>query len=271
MIRRLALTAALAAILATPAAAQSIWLDREHRPSVLTEIDFPNFDGADSHFPTWVWFAATRLSIGETVSFVGELPYAHGKFGDAPFEVSEGSIGNPYLGVEIAPHPTGVRFELGARLPVASDTKEIPFIVGYFTDVEREEAFVPDQIPVRVGIHYHHAPEADSHVAYDLRFVPSAWIKTSDDFLSESELFFGYGGMVRYEGEYARVGGGLTGRWNVTNDGASFGEASVHQLDLAADFLRGSVRPGVQVRLPLDDDLTNVLDSVIGVTVTILP
>jgi hypothetical protein len=271
MIRRAVLTFALALLLAAPASAQSIWLDREHRPSALVEIEFPTFDGADSNFPTWTWFAATRLPLGRTTSFVGELPYAHGSFGSGLSEVSEATVGNPYLGIECAAHPTGPRFELGARLPLASDDKLIPFVVGYYTDVERQQAFVPDQVPVRLGIHYHHAPEGGARVAWDLRLVPAVWIKTKDGFLSDSEVFLGYGGLVRYEGEQVRVGGGLTGRWNVTNDGADFGEASNHQLDLAADFLSGSVRPGIQIKLPLDSELTNTLDSVFGVSVTILP
>ena len=130
---------------------------------------------------------------------------------------------------------------------------------------------MPDQVPVRLGLHYHRAASANAHIAYDLRFVPSAWIKTSDDVLSETETFLGYGAWVRYEGESVRVGGGLTGRWNTSRDGADFREAWVHPFDLGADFLRGAVRPGVQLKLPLDDDLTSVLNSVVGVSVTILP
>jgi hypothetical protein len=260
---------------AAPASAQSIWLDREHRPSIMAEQFFPSFDGADSGFPTWTWFLTGKLPLGdEGTSVVLELPYAHGEFGDEPFTDSEGSIGNPYVGLEYRPHPTGLILEAGGRLPLASDEKFIPFIVGYYTDVERQEAFVPDQIPLRIGFHYHHAPsDAGTPISWDLRLVPSVWIVTDDEdgLLEESEFFFGYGGLVRYEGETARVGGGITGRWNATNDNADFGEASVHQLDLGADFLRGSVRPGIQVKLPLDDGLSNFVDVSWGFTVTVLP
>jgi hypothetical protein len=270
MSRRLVVLALLAAF-AAPASAQSIWLDREHRPSVLAEVYFPQFDGGGTNFPTWTWFAAARLPVGNSSAFVFELPYAHGDVGDAPFDESQGSIGNPYVGIEYRPHPTGLLLEAGLRAPAASDTKELPFIVGYLTDVERQEAFVPNQLPVRFGLHYHHAPGPDALVSWDLRLVPSVWIQTSDEGPFDSELFFGYGGMVRYEGEQVRVGGGLTGRWNATSDGADFGEASEHQLDLAADFLGGSVRPGFQLKVPLDDGLTSVLDVTWGLSVTILP
>ena len=270
-IARLSLALGLVAALAAPAAAQSTWLDREHRPSVLVETLFPNFDGGGTDFPTWTWFAATRLPLGSTKMFVGELPYSHGQIDNGGSTGGQGSIGNPYLGIEYAPKPSGLLVELGMRIPLANDEKLLPFIVGYYTDAERQEAFVPDQLTVRLGLHYHHAANAASPIAYDVRVTPSAWISTSDGFVGESEMYVGYGAWLRYEGQTARVGGGLTGRWNATNDGADFGEASVHQLDLGADFLAGSVRPGVMVKLPLDDDLTNVLGSVVGVTVTVVP
>lgn len=267
MIRRLALTAALAALLAAPAAAQSIWLDREHRPSVLTEIYFPSFDGADSQFPTWTWFAATRLPVSQTVSFVGELPYVHGDFGTF---ASGSAIGNPYLGIEIAPDPNGVRFDLGVRPPLMEDDDDIAFITGYFTDVDREEAFFPHTLPVRLGIHYYHGANAGSHVAYDIRLVPALWIDTGDA-LSENEFFLGYGGMVRYEAENLRVGAGLTGRYNVTNEVGGFSDNSVHQFEIAGDFLKGSVRPGVQIKIPLDSDLSDFVNPAFGLSVMILP
>jgi len=264
-----------------PAAAQSTWLDREHRPSVLVETLFPNFDSgsdgifdsADTGFPTWTWFAAARLPTGETTMFVAELPYSRGELQEGSFSESGATIGNPYLGIEYAPRPSGFLLEFGARIPLASDEMLLPILVGFYTDVEREEAFVHDRVPVRLGLHYHRAASANAHIAYDVRLVPSVWISTDDMFDSsaETEAFLGYGAWVRYEGESVRVGGGLTGRWITSNDGADFSEASVHQFDLGADFLRGAVRPGVQLKLPLDDDLTSVLNSVVGVSITILP
>jgi len=267
----LSLALGLVALLSAPAAAQSTWLDREHRPSVLVEVLFPSFDGGGTDFPTWTWFAATRLPLGTNKMFVGELPYTHGQIDNGGATGGQGSIGNPYLGIEYAPKPSGLLAEFGVRIPLASDDKLLPFVVGYYSDVERQEAFVPDQVTVRLGLHYHHAASAASPVAYDVRVTPSGWIKTSDGFLGDSEMYVGYGAWLRYEGPTARVGGGLTGRWNATNDGANFGEASVHQLDLGADFLAGSVRPGVMFKLPLDDGLSDALDSVIGVSVTVLP
>jgi hypothetical protein len=259
MSRRLSLLLALCLLAAAvPASAQSVWLDREHRPSIQTEILFPQFDGGGTEFPTWTWFVAGRFPVAQTSAIVIEAPYTHGDVGEGEFS-SDGSIGNPYIGYEYRPHPSGLLLEAGVRVPLMEE-ELLPFIIGYYTDVDRQDAFVPNQVTTRVGLHYHHAPGADSRISYAVPCVPLAWIKTGDSFLDESEFFLGYGGIVRYEGDDVRVGGGLAGRWNATSNGADFGEASFHQLDLAADFLHGSVRPGLQVKLPLDDSLTSVLD-----------
>jgi hypothetical protein len=63
MIRRFLFLAACLAFVAVPASAQSVWLDREHRPSVLGEVLFPNFDGGGTEFPTWTWFIAGRFPV----------------------------------------------------------------------------------------------------------------------------------------------------------------------------------------------------------------
>jgi hypothetical protein len=266
MIRRLLIVLA-ALTMATPAFSQSLWLDRHYRPSVLGEVLFPTFEGGDTEFPTWAWFVSGKLPVGDGTSVVLELPYAHGDVGDGPGS-SAGSIGNPYLGIDYQPKPSGLILEAGVRLPLESDEEFLPFIIGTASDVDRWEAFWPNLVPIRLGFHYHHAP-ASTPVEWDLRFVPSVWIPTESG--ADTELFFGYGGTVRYAGEQVRVGGGLGGRWNATADNADFGESSWHQLDLEADFLPGSVRPGLQLKVPIDDGLIDTTNLAWGFTLTVLP
>lgn len=266
MIRRFLLVVAAMA-LAAPAFAQSIWLDREHRPSLLAEVLFPNFEGGGTEFPTWAWFVAGKLPVASAGAVVLELPYSRGELSEFS-NTSESSIGNPYIGYEYRPHPNGLLVEAGLRVPLASEDKFLPFFVGLYSDAARQEAFIPNLLPLRLGLHYHHR-DSNTQVAWDLRVVPTAWIQTEND--ANTDFIIGYGGTLRYEGEVARVGGGLTGRWIATAEGADFGEASVHQLDLAADFLRGSVRPGVQLKLPLDDDFSQGFDKSWGFTLTVLP
>lgn len=260
----------LGTLLAVPASAQSVWLDREHRPSIMVEQFFPTFDRTDAGFPTWTWFLSGKVPVGNgSCSVVLELPYVHGDILGA-FQPA-GSIGNPYVGLEYRPGRTGLLLEAGARLPLMSDEEFLPFLIGSLTDVDRAEAFVPDQVPVRIGLHYHHGPEDENtRISWDLRLVQTVWIPTDypGGFVKEGESFLGYGATVRYEDRIGRVGAGFAGQWNASNEGETFARASVHQLDLAADFLEGRVRPGVQVKVPLDDSF---LASSWGFTLTVLP
>ena len=66
-------------------------------------------------------------------------------------------------------------------------------------------------------------------------------------------------------GASARAGAGITGRWLATADDADDELESTHQFEAAADFLAGRVRPGVTLRVPLDDDLLET-DLVLGLT-----
>jgi hypothetical protein len=68
-----------------------------------------------------------------------------------------------------------------------------------------------------------------------------------------------------------RASAGFTGRWNLSSNGADFAHSTLHQGELAVDFLRGSVRPGLQFKLPLDHDLTEIVDQSWGFTLSILP
>lgn len=266
--RGLVAFALVSCLFASSAHAQSVWLDHGHRSSGLLEVLFPSFDGVDTQFPDWTWYATGRFPLGARTHFVGELPFTQL---DVVGGGSHATIGNPYLGIEYARGEDGALVEFGARMPLTSDKSDSPWVNGYLTDVEREEAFVPDALPVRLGAHYRHAAPRVGGVSYDLRLVPSVWIKTSDRFLNETETFLGYGGIVRYEGEVVRAGAGLTGRWNLSSDGQDFGRSTVHQAEFAVDVLRGPVRPGVQLKVPLDHDLKQLVNQSWGFTLSVWP
>ena len=57
---------------------------------------------------------------------------------------------------------------------------------------------------------------------------------------------------------------GLTGRWHATADGGSFVDNSMHRAGVSADVRVGGVRPGVSLRVPLDEDMRAVVNSTVG-------
>jgi len=62
------------------------------------------------------------------------------------------------------------------------------------------------------------------------------------------------------------VNGSFTGRALLTEKDGDFSERTAGQLELSADFGKGRYRPGVSLRLPLDDRLENDVNATYGVT-----
>jgi hypothetical protein len=262
LVRCAAALAALAAF-APAAQAQSAWLDRSVPKSVHLELAKPGFSGIDEGFLTFAGFLTARLPLSDGLTFVGELPMATISSDDG--DESSTAIGNPYVGIESRPaEQSGAWYEFGVRPPLASED-EFAVFVGALADADRWEAFFPNVIYVRGAAHWRTAPR-DGHVGVDVRVAPTVWIPEED---GDSELFATYGVQALLTSPTARGGAGVTGRWLVTGDEGSFGERSTHQLDVAFDFLRGNVRPGVTLRVPLDDDgiFFGAAESVIGLTV----
>jgi hypothetical protein len=261
LVRCAAALAALAAF-APAAQAQSAWLDRSVPKSIHLELAKPGVEGLDEGFLTFAAFLTARLPLNDGLTFIGELPMATISSDDG--DESSTTIGNPYVGIESRlAAESGTWFEFGARPPISSDD-EFAWLIGALADADRWEAYFPNAIFIRGAGHWRSAPR-DGRIGVDVRVAPTVWIPEED---GDSELFATYGVQALLTSPTARGGAGLTGRWLVTEDDGGFGERSTHQLDVAFDFLRGNVRPGVTLRVPLDDDglFFGASESVIGLT-----
>jgi len=270
--------------LAADARAQSPWLDRSPRRSLDVESDFSTFN----HASVSTWFATVRAPVGATVHFVGELPYSR-VGGQQPLALpgspgyyysgfaADALVGNPYLGFEIVPHTGPFWTEVGVRAPIVTENHALYYavarapsplgpasldpggvegplydrvtIAATLADIDREEAFLPNQLPVRVAFHYGLATHTEPALQLDLHGAPVIMFRVHDDpLLQEEQIDIGYGATLRLVGRRARIGAGFVRRWT------AFGQvttSAVGQLDMAADFLVGAVRPGLRVRVPL--------------------
>jgi len=251
-----------------PAArAQSIWLDRVSPQTLHLEIAKPFYDDAEEDFLTANWSLTGRFPIGSSLHFIGELPYARIGFENGSTDESSSTIGNLYAGIEThVTEANGAWFEVGVRVPTASNEEEAT-LTGTLVDADRWEAYglLSEAWVLHSAAHWRSDPVGK--VGVDLRVAPNLWLggELSDD----TELFLVYGGQVLYHGPGARIGAGITGRWLATEEGAGDGENSTQQIEAAADFLAGKVRPGVTLRLPLDDDFIDT-GGVIGITLNVL-
>ncbi len=244
---------------------QDIWLRPEATSYLSVEFLKPDFDQESfTSFVTGVIYLSAKYVISERVAVVGEVPFSRVGFDDG-FGDSETLVANPYVGVELR-NPSGPSFlEVGLRLPVASDDKFSATQVGFYTDADRFEAFLADVATVAIRVNYVHT--GPSGLLARLRIGPSFWVDTGET-LADNEVFVDYSAQLGYEGGAMRWLGGLTGRWFATGEG-DFGNRSFHQFGAALAVKLGQVEPGVQVRVPLDEDLSDIIDFVVGFNLTV--
>ncbi|MFQ5866093.1 MAG: hypothetical protein ACE5IW_12785 [bacterium] len=243
--------------------AQPIWVGQNTVSLEIFKPDFEDINGSDNTtFLTSAIFLSLRLPLGERVFFVADLPFVHAgldfRFRD---NVSESMIGNPYLGLEFRRQDVPVFAEIGLRGPLASD-KFFPSRVGIFSDFGRLEAFLPDVLSILGAVNFR--PNLTSDLFVRLRTGPSLLINTED--VDNSELYLIYSALLIYDGKIFGIRGGFTGRLIFTDEG-DIGERTFVEFGLTASLALGNVHPGGHFRLPLEDDLSEVLDFVFGIHV----
>jgi hypothetical protein len=149
---------------------------------------------------------------------------------------------------------------------VASDNEEASFS-GLLADVTRWDAFPPDLFAIQTAFNVREV--TPSHVMYRLRLSPTIWIPSGDN-NGDTEIYAVYSFQIGYHGSAARVGIGMAGRALLTEDFGNLGERSANQLELHADFLSGSIRPALDLKLPLES-LSEVVPVVIGGSISWAP
>lgn len=251
---RLAIPSLLLLLTATPAVGQSIWIDRGSPNTLMFEVLKPSFDNLDEDFGTTTWLLTGRFEVARRVALAAGVQLANIEANSS----SSTTIGNPYLGLEFGPAEQGFSGELGLNFPTASEDDDlVASLSGVFSDVDRWESFFPSIVPVTAAANYRHV-SADRLLVRG-RLGSSLWIPEHD---GDVEMFLLHGIWLGYEGRSARVAGGWSGRTLVTDEGV-FGEDNVyHQLSVVADFGSWQVRPGASLRVPLNNDL----DDIVGVT-----
>ncbi|UCC71836.1 MAG: hypothetical protein JSV86_15885 [Gemmatimonadota bacterium] len=251
-------------------ASQSIWLEPHGDRVAYLEILKPSFeDGDDIAFLTSAWYLSTRVALSDNIAVVGEVPFAYAKIDSEFTEESQSgtTIGNIYAGLELTGGASKFFGEFGVRVPLASDegdgglASEAGFLADY---VDRAEAFLPNVLSIHAAVNYRLRQE--NGVGVRFRLAPLLWIDTESDG-AEVELWTLYSAQVWYNGEMVAVGGGFSGRALLTEEDLDFGERSFHQICLAANLILGRFQPGVQLRVPVDKDYSDIVNTVVGLSV----
>jgi len=249
------------------AQAQSIWTQQVEPPSIGLEILKANFDDFnDVAFSTSLIYITTQIPFSEQFVFVGELPISHADFTFQSFNFSETSVGNPYVGVKLMLENSPASFEFGLRPNVTPDDKPAAATTAFNTDVDRFEAFIPKLVTFLGRVHY--KQQTGGNFVVRLDGGPTLWVFTDNGIDNKTQFWVNYSGMVGYDGQFFNLFGGITGRVRMSQSG-SFGERSTHQLGVTAGLNLGHVKPGLHFRVPIDNQLNNVINYVIGLNLNV--
>ncbi len=265
MERLASLTLALGLLLAASAAApaQSPWLGADRTSRLALELYKPGFDAQDEFkAASSVLFLSGRLRASENVALVGELPVA---FGGLRFDSdASAQVGNAYVGFELGRPDQRAWVELGGRVPLVGSDPNSAVAVGMLADIDRFSSFLTEAAAISGALNV--GSRAASGLGFRVRAGPELVIPTRSG--PETETLVYYGAEVSHVRGPLALSFHAGGLWMATESG-SFGERSLHQAGAGASYALGGVRPGITVRLPLDKDLTEMLDYVVGITLQV--
>lgn len=255
---RLMRCAAPAALLlvAAPVAAQSIWVSpltsrgelgvEWTRPSFEDNTGLGNFRG--------VWIASGRYRVGEHGAIVGAIP----RFVGGGFE----STGNLYVGYQSWERDGGSIFNVGLRLPTASENGNVEQFVALAGDFDRYEQMAPKMLILHAegqGKVWRDSAGAEVQVRAGFTLMHP----TAGSPASENSFLFDYGVRFGHRWPRLELGAALTGRMIMTGGGGgNFLQRNVDQAT-AELIWHGRVTPHVGFRLPIDEQAKDLLKSAI--------
>lgn len=267
------------------ASAQSIWIDRSADRAIWLEIQKPDFtdeylgggffsEPLQTTFTTAALFLSARWRVSGPLVLRAELPFINVGIKDQYYidplgdtiQVeggSENQFGNPFIGLEVGAPGSPLTGEFGVRFPIVDDQHLFSSGFGVFGDYDRFEAFFPDIMTFTAIANYQY--RGPTGLLLRLRSGPAFMVVTEGG--GDPELFADYSAQAGYQGSRVTVLAGLTGRALVTESDLSFGERTIHQLGLSASYATGRFIPGILFRVPMDDDLSEILDFVFGINV----
>lgn len=250
--------------------AQSVWVVKDERISgVGIELMIPSLaDEFTTEFPTSAFVVYGRFWASDAIRIDLDLPVSHVSAGDG--NLSETDIGNPYVGVGFMNSENEIFFDIGIRLPFAPDlsVSNPNASVGLFTGLLVENynigKYAPETFSISSQVKYRYQNSSGLIVKVgggpDVIFPP-------DD--ADTEFFLNYHAQLLYGQNDLRIGAGFTGLLLVSESDLSFGERTIHELGIISAYDFGNVEAGAYLRVPLDEDISDQLNFILGMNLLV--
>lgn len=239
----------------TTAHAQLLWMPPSELTTVSLEWLKPEISNSGLTFSS----AAYILTLEKPISdgdhhVVFDLPVA--RAASNGFQPNT-MVGNVYIGGEFDLVDQGWYTSAGLRLPLADPV--VGSAVGILATQDRIEAFLPETASIMFLGRY--VKPASTNWTLKAHVGPVAWLPRR----GTNELVLAYGVQGWYEHEKVNVGVGLTGRGIITGEGLSLTERTLSQLGATVSFPFSSRFAGFHVRLPLDSDVRQDVNIIVGI------
>ena len=228
----------------------------------------PSFENdSNLSFLSSAWYFYGRFPVGVNVAIIADIPLSF--VSEEGGGESEFMLGNPMVGVEIDRPVSPMYAQFGVRLPLSSDNNFAAALFGIFSDYDNFTAFTPDIIPVvfRAGRRDITPTGFYSNILLGGELIFYTEENFGDD--NNTELVVTYQALAGYDTGSGRFAGGITGVFLASDADGSFADNSFHQFTLQATSNFNQFRPGIFIRLPLDEDLSDLINFVFGLTLSV--
>ena len=244
-----------------------LWTDHNtHDPGIISlESLIPAFNnilGVES--PSSTYEIYTRFPVTNQISVIASLPVSHFESaGSVSGDISETSVGNPFLGVRFGTPSRGLNIEGGTRLPISSADGE-----GLFTGQLIENYSLGRFLPETTTI--------NGVIRYTKNWDPGFFIRVGvgPDLLlpkeGDTELTLTYYGQFIFSTGPLSLGAGFSGLTVTTSEDLTFGDRSLTDIGFLASLQFGRLRPGAHIRLPLDKEVNDFLDYIVGLNMGVV-
>lgn len=256
---------------AARAGAQSTWPNLDCKSSVSLRYANPSFD-TDGYWNIGGELINLNISgeLSEGARLIVDVPYAHYRepsnfFGGGGR--TENLFGNPYLGARISTAISPLSYDFGLRLPVAGNEKPGAAMTGLLSDLDQMEAFISDYLPVHFGILI--KMKNREGLFAGLSANPYAWFYVGDDKrVDATEFVLHYAAIGGFENQNIRLQGGIVGLSILSEGDAFTDETTLHQFGVEMNYRLGDFWPGMHFRVPLDDEISQTINLVWGISIT---
>jgi len=224
---------------------------------------------------TSAWFVTVAVPVWGNLNVVGQLPFAFGKLEGGSIPAKDETLGNPAIGLRFQHERLNI--DVALRLPLAKTG--FASFVGSISDFDRQEAFIPNLVPlsgmIRAKIDvskFNLQPYGGVSFNIKTRSEQNAFdaIAAAYDSLraNDGELHVLYGAEGWLEIQKLQVGATFSGRGWISS-GGKFSESTIHQVSFQAKLVFDHFVPGALFKLPFDKFDRLILDNVFGLNAEI--